>query len=675
MESNKSITRAGPDARQSGRLVPLLLLALGVLLTYLEVFKYPYFISEYAQFYHDNSNLTLAGWLENYNPMRPGWFRPSAFILQYQIVAGVVGWHNIFAFQCVALLTLIGLAVSVYFLTAKLLGDLRVAVFAGLASVIHPVMYMLPADLIYFDAMYQIALVWALYFFIKSFEGNAWKNLVWTGCLYLFALTCKEQSFVFPGVLVVFIGLRLFIMMQLREWKLLRPQILTAVVMCFVGCAFAFMRSVAMGNVNGDYRSTIDWAQIIPNAVAGVTWIFRLFPWGTPSWDGIPGDIWAAHNSVLFSRLCGELFSVHGMWHPVSAIVGLLIVAVCIWGSIHILRVGSKYEKWVLGSLWASILVLIALPICSGGRPWHFAMPEIVVMILLSWGLLHLLSKPRPSFVLKGLVIVACFLMVLSMYDFSKARMSRFSMNYVNVDALARCPVSSARIPHGAKIYYVTGPEYWAYGNGYLFEWIYMRPDIVDVHLSSNADMSLECAKSVAEGRDLMFHYDVQKRVWTDESGAVTRYYNESSKDARSLDFSANGNGTMYLASGWSSPEPSGTWTQGSRAELKVSWPPSHAAKLNLWMYPYTPSMHPRQPVNVLVNGAVVARIVYDRNTPVPEPLTIDLPEEVMKRGVQSVAFEISDPSSPALCGESGDARLLGVYIKRLELVLGSFSN
>jgi hypothetical protein len=77
-----------------------------------------------------------------HNPLRSGWYRPRAFILQYQIVTGLFGWHNIFAFKCKAMLAM---AASIHFVAEKLTDSIIAAVIEALAGTIHPVTCMLPA--------------------------------------------------------------------------------------------------------------------------------------------------------------------------------------------------------------------------------------------------------------------------------------------------------------------------------------------------------------------------------------------------------------------------------------------------------------------------------------------------------------------------------------------------
>ncbi|HNX05259.1 MAG TPA: hypothetical protein PKI32_07135 [Opitutales bacterium] len=670
MNEGVSSPRVGDAPEAKTRLVEILLLILGIVVTYIFIFELPYFISEYAEFYSYNNNLDLQGWLQNYNPLRGGWYRPSAFILQYQVVAGLVGWHNIFAFKCVAVISMLLLGHGVYFLSRYITGDGLVAVLAGLAAAIHPVMYMLSVDLFYFDAMYQIVLVWALYWFLKSLEGRPVQRLCIVSVLFLFALTCKEQAFVFPAMMcaVLFIGF-LFADKKRSFLGERRPQIVVSAALMLLASLFAIGRAAAMGSTGGEYRSTLDWAQLIPNALAGGTWIFRLFPWSTPSWDGIPAEMWATPNAALFHRLCSDLFSSHEMWHPTSAVMGFFILTVFLAGSWRIFRKGSGRDRFLLCSLWSGIAIFSLFPVYSGGRPWHFAIPAIFVMIVFAWGLGVILRRLPGRWVTTAIVVVCSAMMLLSMEDFRLSRAKRLAMNYINYDALTRPPLPANDVPKGARIFYATGGGCWAYGNGHLFEWVYLRPDVKDMPLKSLADLSLNDLSAIADGRDLVFSYDPVGRNWKNISEEAGARYRASEGDFLAVDFGSTGNAQLYLGKGWSGQEKSGIWTEGTEAEILL--PPLSARDflLRLWIHGYTPASHSGQRMEILVNSVHVAGVERIRGVDESALVVVPIPASLIRSGGQTLLLRIADPARPCDVDQSTDARLLGFFFERIEII------
>jgi hypothetical protein len=666
----KSEEGVQPASGAKTPLVELLLLSLGVMVAYVFIFELPYFISEYAQFYHWNRNLDWNGWLENYNPLRPGWYRPSAFILQYQIVAGLVGWHNIFAFKCVTVLVMLLLAHGVYFLSRYVTGDGRVAVLAGLASAIHPVMYMLGVDLFYFDAMYQIALVWALYWFFKSFEGRSRLRLGIVTVLFLFSLTCKEQAFVFPAMMAAAVLGDYFVSERKTTFFAdRRPQLVVTALLLALAGVYALARAVVMGHSGGEYRSALDWSQIVPNALAGATWIFRLFPWSTPSWDGIPAEMWASPNAALFHRLWSELFTSHEMWHPASAFAGLFILAVFAAGSWRIFRRGSGRDRFLLFTLFAGIVVFSVLPVYSGGRPWHFAMPAIFVMVIFAWGLGALLrgfSTRRASALF---AVVSCLFVLLSMKDFRLSREKRLAMNEINYSALSRPPRPAQTVPANARIFYVTGGDFWAYGNRYLFEWVYLRPDVKDMPLGSLTDLSRQDMAAIAEGRDLFFSYDSLGCDWKDQSAQIGARYRACASESLSIDFSSGGDARLSLGKGWSGQEREGIWTDGT--EIEVILPPlsPRDRTLRLWIHGYTPEAHPVVRMDVLLDSERIGNVESRRGEDDSAPVVFSIPSGLFRPGRQVLRFLIADPARPCDVDNSTDTRSLGFYFKRIEIL------
>jgi len=669
MTKPEYLSPADSNGGNSIHLLPLLLIFLGLSITYVQVFKYPYFVSEYGQFYHWNNSLDFAGWLENFNPLRPGWYRPSAFILQFQIVAALIGWHDIFGFQCVTLLTMLALAVSVYFLTWSIIKDTRVAALAGLASAIHPVMYMLPVDLIYFDGLYQIAVIWSAYFFIRSLHSKPVSSLLWASVLFVFSLTLKEQSFVLPGAFVIIMALRIWIFDEKRNWRQYKAQINTTFVLCAIGMAYAITRMLCYGSCGGHYRTSTDWAEILPNLLVGSLWIFRLFPWGSPTWYGISRDHWASPDGELFSLLRERLFHAHDMWHPLSAILGIGIVFICIWGTHELWRTGDRRKRWILACLWLNIPVFMFLPVYSGGHHWHFAIPAFIVMIILSWSMAHVFGKVSRRSATLVMTAMGILLVCISIYDFCKVREMRSYINHPNVAALQHPPVPAENIPPNAHIYYAVDTQSWIFGNGYLFEWAYLRPDVRDVQLFSiSGSLTEEDKCIIRSGQGFLFDYDSHTRTWRDLSSMFTSNNAEGGSNLTNIDFKSGGNSVLYRTAGWSGQERDGIWTMDNIATVKLPELSGETSTLMIWAFPFLFPEHPAQELDISINGHSLGRFDYKYGQDFANPLSLSIPADYIVDGMQELVLKIDNPGCPASIGPSTDTRMLGFFVTRITL-------
>lgn len=133
----------------------------------------------------------------------------------------------------------------------------------------------------------------------------------------------------------------------------------------------------------------------------------------------------------------------------------------------------------------------------------------------------------------------------------------------------------------------------------------------------------------------------------------------------RQVVFASGGLGVGWLRSGWSGPEPWGTWSLGDRALLSVD---PHAvsrfedgAILRIHAKILVNLQHPVQRVIVTVNGKQAASYLgkYPANQ-----LTMDIPitaADVRGRQPVSVVFDLPDATSPAAIGMGNDTRQLAL--------------
>jgi len=131
-----------------------------------------------------------------------------------------------------------------------------------------------------------------------------------------------------------------------------------------------------------------------------------------------------------------------------------------------------------------------------------------------------------------------------------------------------------------------------------------------------------------------------------------------------------------YMVSGWSVPEPWGTWSTGGRARLRLravlrGSPPNF---LNLDVGAFCTRELPEQRVEVLVNGRAAASLRFDLETGETSKVAVPIPEEVWDgaNGVVEIEFRTPDAKSPDELGLSADTRVLGVRLKRLQLSRGA---
>lgn len=128
------------------------------------------------------------------------------------------------------------------------------------------------------------------------------------------------------------------------------------------------------------------------------------------------------------------------------------------------------------------------------------------------------------------------------------------------------------------------------------------------------------------------------------------------------VEFGLGKSGNCLLGPGWSTPEPSGIWTDGLSAEVSLPWVPGRAT-LNLACYGFVQESSPHRCVEIVCNGVQIGT----REFCLPAELsvwTIDLSASDSKL---RLLFRIPEPRSAP-----GDARLLGVWISRLWLTASS---
>jgi hypothetical protein len=131
--------------------------------------------------------------------------------------------------------------------------------------------------------------------------------------------------------------------------------------------------------------------------------------------------------------------------------------------------------------------------------------------------------------------------------------------------------------------------------------------------------------------------------------------------------FSYGDAGQVFLAGGWSDPEPFGIWSSGTDAELVMRVADS-ARSLRLETVAFLPPGHARQDVVIKLNGIESPPISLDK--PDGNILELNLTPAIRQRiredGLLRVQLQFADAISPRQSGVSNDARQLAMGLKTL---------
>jgi hypothetical protein len=139
------------------------------------------------------------------------------------------------------------------------------------------------------------------------------------------------------------------------------------------------------------------------------------------------------------------------------------------------------------------------------------------------------------------------------------------------------------------------------------------------------------------------------------------------------VDFTEDGQSHIYVRNGWSGQEQNFRWTESRRASLrlKLESPPANDLLLRIKAFPYLARGEiKRQVVDVTVNGEKVAQWNMQGEKWYEAKIPAGLVGEDDR--IQ-VAFNISNPASPAEFGHSSDSRKLGMGVR--ELVIKKAAN
>jgi hypothetical protein len=145
-------------------------------------------------------------------------------------------------------------------------------------------------------------------------------------------------------------------------------------------------------------------------------------------------------------------------------------------------------------------------------------------------------------------------------------------------------------------------------------------------------------------------------------------------KVGQTIDFSEKGNSTAYIWTGFSQPEPWGTWTDGAIATLVMNPDKRLPGRITLQLQGFVEP----GPVHatVMINEKKVGQIELNKSKPAGE-FSFRIPDEIPEDGSLKLDLVIAEPKSPKELGLSNDDRKLaiGLYSMRIDAAASGASN
>ncbi len=480
---------------------------LSILAVYVQVLSYPRYSPEWSLFYYWNVNLSLKDITVLYNPFLVSFdqyfYRPTAFVTFYQLVTPFIDWRNIAAFQILGIILLVINSVFIYYFVRHLFKDEITPLLTSLLSFIHPVFFILIHNLFMTDFLYQFFLLWFCILFCGDFlerkRAPLW--IVTALLLYLLAITSKEQAIGLPVFLVGFVLLDFFFNRATAAGTaLFRNRLVLTVLTITITVIYVmiFLSRIQNPLSGGEYRTGLNVGIIINNIISGFLWLFHIFIYPNKTWP-----LFRVHNTI------------------VNTVYGLMVLAaVLYYGAIIIIRKEREEIRTFLGLLFF-IAAFMLLPVYSGGRPWHFALPAVAVMMLYARFISRLLGKVgRRNIAAVALCVAVIVPMTLSAINFSRD-MNRVDEAFkLNSEALLHPPLPGSSIPKGSTIAYYPAEAKWLYGCGHMFSFVYGRNDINEIPVPDMNTITPEAALDLYSKAHLFyFEYDRNREPrWQDKS-------------------------------------------------------------------------------------------------------------------------------------------------------------
>lgn len=140
------------------------------------------------------------------------------------------------------------------------------------------------------------------------------------------------------------------------------------------------------------------------------------------------------------------------------------------------------------------------------------------------------------------------------------------------------------------------------------------------------------------------------------------------------IDFSLQGNGSLYAIQGWSVPEAWGRWSTHGAAtiQMHVTDTTKQALELELVMGAFVSGSHPCQEVRIVVNEKEIARqqLCVGKGGEQPSSYRFAIDRELLRAdGIIDIRLVTPDSISPKKLGMSSDDRVLSLGIRTLKLL------
>lgn len=154
------------------------------------------------------------------------------------------------------------------------------------------------------------------------------------------------------------------------------------------------------------------------------------------------------------------------------------------------------------------------------------------------------------------------------------------------------------------------------------------------------------------------YFIDRTTRCWPDPvSGEI-----EIGKRVWFLRADADGPARHVLECGWLAPAPSGTWSEGPEARLRLRVPTGSDLNLTFNLIPYIGETHAEQRVEFRANGTPLETLVLDADS--ERNWTIRVPaDSVAPDGTLVVSLLLPDAISPRAAGEGRFDRPLAIRL------------
>lgn len=135
--------------------------------------------------------------------------------------------------------------------------------------------------------------------------------------------------------------------------------------------------------------------------------------------------------------------------------------------------------------------------------------------------------------------------------------------------------------------------------------------------------------------------------------------------------FTTRGQGWLLTTTGFSHPESWGTWSEGKLAAMSFCIKDGVAGKqdihLRFKVAAFVPEARPRLVVAIAAKEKQLGEWVFGKGDAIVDRF-VNVPPDLSERGCTNLVFTMSDVTSPASLGISGDPRMLGLALVEMKV-------